>query len=29
MMKPPAIAPSGWPTPPTMAAAKIGSRSWK
>ena len=29
MTKPPAIAPIGWPMPPTIAAAKIGSRSWK
>ena len=29
MMKPPAMAPIGWPTPPTMAAAKIGRSSWK
>ena len=29
MMKPPATAPIGWPMPPTIAAAKIGSSSWK
>ena len=27
--KPPAIAPIGLPSPPTIAEAKIGSRSWK